>query len=217
MIHTENDNLMAEKSAMRRVPQRKRGQERVKKILDATARLIAEHGYESVTTNQIATEAQTSIGSLYQFFPNKDVILMALSERYLSELRAIMGEQFRADEQMTPFEQCDRLIDTFHDFYMNNPGFKPMFYGSYGLDSLTSAGEEFYQDIVEQFDALFARRFHLPEDGRIIAVLVLVSIVKTQVTMIDEADENLRPALLNELKAVSRAYIKSLLERHGLG
>ena len=137
---------------------------------------------------------------------------MALSERYLEELRAIMGEQFNAGEAIDFFDQLDRLIDIFHDFYMDNPGFKPMFYGSYGLESLTQSGEEFYTDIVGQFDILFARRLNLPDEKRLLVTMVMVSIVKTQVTMIDEADESLRPGLLRELKAVIRAYIKSLMD-----
>lgn len=199
-------------TTMRKVPQRKRGQERVKKILDTAANLIAEFGYENVTTNQIAAEANTSIGSLYQFFPNKDAILMALSERYLEDLHAVMDAQFNAGEEIDFFTQLDRLVETFHDFYMSNPGFKPMFYGSYGLESLAQSGTEFYQQIIGKFDTFFAHRLPISDEKRQLVTTVMVSIVKTQVTMLDEADEALRPALLQEIKAVIRAYIKSLME-----
>ena len=63
---------MTEETTMRRTPKQKRGQQRVEQILDAAARLIVAEGYENVSTNAIAKEANTSIGSLYQFFPNKD-------------------------------------------------------------------------------------------------------------------------------------------------
>lgn len=203
---------MADKPTMRRKPQRKRGQERVQRILDTAAILIAEHGYDSVTTNQIASEANTSIGSLYQFFPNKESILVALSERYLTDLRDTMHTGFEADESLGVFDQLDQLIDIFHDFYMAHPGFKPLMYGSYGLDTLSEATWGFYMEIIGQFSALFERRLHLSDERRHIAAMVMVSIVKTQVTMIDEADAALRPALLRELKAVIRAYVKSLTE-----
>jgi AcrR family transcriptional regulator len=48
-------------------------------LLDAAARVFAKHGYAAGTTNRIAEEAGHSIGSLYQYFPNKDAILVELS------------------------------------------------------------------------------------------------------------------------------------------
>ncbi|MDT8915737.1 TetR/AcrR family transcriptional regulator [Amycolatopsis sp. PS_44_ISF1] len=48
------------------------------RILAAAAHVFAEHGYAAGTTNRIAERARVSIGSLYQYFPNKDAILAAL-------------------------------------------------------------------------------------------------------------------------------------------
>ncbi|WP_306207055.1 TetR/AcrR family transcriptional regulator [Actinoplanes sp. RD1] len=48
------------------------------RILTAAAHVFAEHGYAAGTTNRIAERARISIGSLYQYFPNKDAILAAL-------------------------------------------------------------------------------------------------------------------------------------------
>jgi AcrR family transcriptional regulator len=51
--------------------------------LDAAARVFGEHGYAAGTTNRIAEAAELSIGSLYQYFPNKDAILAALMEAHV--------------------------------------------------------------------------------------------------------------------------------------
>lgn len=71
---------------MRRKPRQARSQERVARILDAAEDLFASHGYAPTTTNAIAARAQVSIGSLYQFFPDKPAILQALALRYAEKL-----------------------------------------------------------------------------------------------------------------------------------
>src|SRR3954471_17613134 len=73
-----------EAALLRRVPQQDRGQRRVDLILDAASAVIAEVGVDGATTNAIAARARTSVGSLYQFFPNKDAIVQALAVRYTS-------------------------------------------------------------------------------------------------------------------------------------
>ncbi|MET1074350.1 MAG: TetR/AcrR family transcriptional regulator [Umezawaea sp.] len=52
-----------------------RGELTRERILTAAAHIFAEHGYAAGTTNRIAERARISIGSLYQYFPNKDAIL----------------------------------------------------------------------------------------------------------------------------------------------
>jgi AcrR family transcriptional regulator len=53
------------------------------RILTAAAHVFAEHGYAAGTTNRIAEHARISIGSLYQYFPNKDSILAALLIKHI--------------------------------------------------------------------------------------------------------------------------------------
>ena len=55
----------------RRVPVQERSKKRLEAILEAAARLFAGSGYEQTTMEGIAEAAGTSIGSVYQFFPNK--------------------------------------------------------------------------------------------------------------------------------------------------
>jgi AcrR family transcriptional regulator len=73
------------KKAPRRAPVQRRARATVESILDAAARVFADHGYAAGTTNRIATEAGVSVGSLYEYFPNKDSVLAALLERRLAE------------------------------------------------------------------------------------------------------------------------------------
>jgi AcrR family transcriptional regulator len=72
----------------RRAPTQERSRARVAKILDATASLLDEKGLDGVTTNAIAKRARLPVGTLYQFFPNREAILLALAESRLEELDA---------------------------------------------------------------------------------------------------------------------------------
>jgi len=57
----------------------------VSAIMRATARILVKRGYQSTTTNHIAEAAGVSVGSLYQYFPNKEAIVAALLDEHLEE------------------------------------------------------------------------------------------------------------------------------------
>ena len=67
----------------RRRPRQVRAELTRDRILAAAAHIFAEHGYAAGTTNHIAEQARVSIGSLYQYFPNKDAILAELLLRHI--------------------------------------------------------------------------------------------------------------------------------------
>jgi AcrR family transcriptional regulator len=74
----------------RKLPSQERSRLTVEAILDAAAHVFEEHGYAAGTTNRIAERAGVSIGSLYQYFPNKDAVLVALTERHIEEGAAVV-------------------------------------------------------------------------------------------------------------------------------
>ncbi|WP_285640387.1 TetR/AcrR family transcriptional regulator [Lentzea sp. NBRC 102530] len=67
----------------RRKPSQVRAELTRDRILTAAAHVFSEHGYAAGTTNRIAERARVSIGSLYQYFPNKDAILAELMIRHI--------------------------------------------------------------------------------------------------------------------------------------
>lgn len=86
---------------MRKPPQQKRSRELVEKLLDATAATIAERGLDNTTTNHIAECAGVSIGSLYQYFPDKQALVEALLER----MGRSVGENFRRRADVVQINQ----------------------------------------------------------------------------------------------------------------
>src|SRR5215813_8005559 len=65
----------------RRRPSQARSAQTVELILDAAIQILERRGENAVTTNSVAQRAGFSVGSLYQYFANRDEILIALAER----------------------------------------------------------------------------------------------------------------------------------------
>ena len=76
----------------RKTPRQARSRATVDALLEATTRVLAEQGYERTTTNRIAQVAGVSVGSLYQYFPNKDAIITGLVDRHVERLRRLFAE-----------------------------------------------------------------------------------------------------------------------------
>lgn len=96
----------------RKRPRQQRSRELVGRILDEAARLFETLGYHDTTTNHVADAAGVSIGSLYQYFPNKDSLLVGLAEQHLDEVEpqlAVLAERLR-DEQPPADELCRAFI-----------------------------------------------------------------------------------------------------------
>lgn len=70
----------------RKRPRQSRSELTRQRILEAAARVFAEFGYAAGTTNRIAEWADISIGSLYQYYPNKDAVLLDLVTRHLEAI-----------------------------------------------------------------------------------------------------------------------------------
>ncbi|MBY0322006.1 MAG: TetR/AcrR family transcriptional regulator [Reyranella sp.] len=72
------------------IPRKSASQERsratVAALLDATARVLTREGYDRASTNRIAAVAGVSVGSLYQYFPNKEALVAALVARHNREI-----------------------------------------------------------------------------------------------------------------------------------
>jgi AcrR family transcriptional regulator len=74
----------------RKSPRQSRSANTVNVILDATARILVERGYSATSTNAVAERAGVSVGSLYQYFPNKDALVAALHARHIEQMKMVM-------------------------------------------------------------------------------------------------------------------------------
>jgi len=76
----------------RKEPRQARSRAMVDTILDAMSRVLVERGYAKTNTNLVAESAGISVGSLYQYFPNKDALIFALRERHVSRMLALFED-----------------------------------------------------------------------------------------------------------------------------
>lgn len=126
---------------LRRAPSQSRSEERIERILVATAHLVGDAPIESVTTTQIARAAGMSVGSIYRYFADVDAIYQALLSRSLNELVArlrrggltLAGEDGRGDLARALDIQVDYLQDL-------DTGYHALWFASSGaLPALASA------------------------------------------------------------------------------
>jgi AcrR family transcriptional regulator len=81
---------------VRKAPGQARSKETVNVILEASARILESEGLRGFNTNSAAAKAGVSVGSLYQYFPNKDAILLALIERFEDAAQEAINEALRS-------------------------------------------------------------------------------------------------------------------------
>lgn len=93
----------------RKNPRQARSKETVEVLLTAAARILTSEGFEALTTNRVAAVAGVSIGSLYQYFPNKEVLVRALAERHTHGVRDRVRHHFE-EAWDRPLDQVARAV-----------------------------------------------------------------------------------------------------------
>lgn len=99
-------------TSLRRQPTQDRAQKTIETIFQATAQIVESDGEEALSTNKIAAKAGFSIGTLYQYFPTKEAILLAMIARERRRVLDRLGEVLKEAElnQATPQLIVIRLI-----------------------------------------------------------------------------------------------------------
>ncbi|MBN2196797.1 MAG: TetR/AcrR family transcriptional regulator [Polyangiaceae bacterium] len=101
----------------------RRSVDTVEVILHAAGRLLVAQGYARTSTNQIARVAGVSVGSLYQYFANKEAVFRELVRRHHEEVHALVEAHLRefADARRDPVEAIDRLLRKLIELHERNP------------------------------------------------------------------------------------------------
>ncbi|WP_312808700.1 TetR/AcrR family transcriptional regulator [Agrobacterium cavarae] len=105
---------------MRKEPKQARSRVTVEAIVEAGARILAEEGWAGFTTNRIAEVAGVSIGSLYQYFPDKLALVDAIRHRHLSDSMEVM-RRVRADG-ISPEQFATQLVAAVVAIHSIHPG-----------------------------------------------------------------------------------------------
>lgn len=187
----------------RRVPRQKRGERRVAALLRAAEDVIGEMGYERATMCAIAERASASIGSLYQFFPNKESVVEALRARYAKEIE----KEWRRLALNTSFLTVDGLarglIDSQIQFARSHPAFLSL------LDAPPTARTLHRRKMMRERIAqvLLARRLRTSQTKALRAGAVMQQIFRGLLALYARSTPEEKGAVVDEFKAVLIGYI----------
>jgi AcrR family transcriptional regulator len=203
---------------LRRVPQQDRGQRRIERILQAAAEVIAEVGVEQATTNAIAARAETSVGSLYQFFPNKDAIVQALAARYVRELGEVMEASMPDYVWTLPAEaMADHVVTPLARFHDTHPAYRHVWLATLDCREGVTCGEaELHEAVHHRIAAIMRRRCPLSPASEVeTAAHVCQEMVHALLNLASTLPVEQRPPLVREIKRALAAYATSMESRAG--
>jgi AcrR family transcriptional regulator len=203
---------MSENESSRNAPRQSRSLQRYNKVLDAAAQVFEEIGYEKASTELIAITAQTSIGSLYRFFPDKTAIAHALAERYADEMEKLFLSYFDSPKALLPIEQIvSDTIEFFDYFYTNQPGCRVIMLQSLISSDIRLVNEKVDYKLAKHLEKFFAVRNPTIDFSQChIAALVCIEISNAlQLWSLRENNE-FRRKIIVETKQVLIRYLKPL-------
>lgn len=143
------DGVTSRAAQGRRVPRQARSRQRVEDILDAASRLVLERGVDALSTRSIAEAAQVPVASLYQYFADKESVLLSLVDRDMAE----MDEQVLADLAEADPSSIGEVVATtmraFTKVYARRPAFVEIWLRGRGNAAIRRRGREHNTEIAE--------------------------------------------------------------------
>ena len=106
----------------RKRPKQDRSRTTVEALIEATARIVAKEGRGRLSTNRIAEVAGVSVGSLYQYFPNKESLLEEVRRRYDREFMDRMVSELSRFGGLPLREAVPRFVQFMIAIHAENPG-----------------------------------------------------------------------------------------------
>ncbi len=210
--HDEEDaQRIAKAVTMRRVPRQARGERRIVAILEAAAQVFYEVGFDVATTGMIAQRAQTAIGSLYDFFPNKEAIAQRLSERFCEDLRALAEGTLTDELVRLPVSQLiDDVIDSLVEYHQTHPGFEALWLQSQGDPRLARIHQDLTETLIRKTAWIFARRYAKSDKPSLLrASQVCIRTTHALLTLAGDGP-GLDSQIIAELKIMIRAYLQAV-------
>lgn len=114
----------------RRNPTQQRSRERQERILAVATQLIATKGSDQLKMSEIAERSEISIGSLYQYFPDKSSVIQMLAERYNAESRRCIEEALGAVEDAQGLQAAySELLDQYYEIVFATPAMRDIWSG----------------------------------------------------------------------------------------
>ena len=110
----------------RRAPSQDRSTKLVRNLLDATAQVLSDVGIEKLSTNKVARHANVAVGSIYQYFPNKEALIDALVQDRMQQLGDLARTRMAELESHTFPAAAEAMLRAVIDFLAREPGLVPV-------------------------------------------------------------------------------------------
>ncbi|HVK99244.1 MAG TPA: helix-turn-helix domain-containing protein [Dongiaceae bacterium] len=199
-------------------PSQPRSRQKVEFIIEAATRILRSQGIAGFTTNRIAEVAGVSIGSLYQYFRDKDAILEVIVQRHLDEIGAIAqsGSSEQSDDA-AKLTRLDELIDAAVAAHARDPALHraisaiPDYPARF--QRISQAKQQLDVNVQQALQQLLAQMVPTADKARLpAAALLLHSLVESTVhrAVAEERDVYDIVILSAELKRAVRLYVESL-------
>ncbi|HZZ18245.1 MAG TPA: TetR/AcrR family transcriptional regulator [Opitutaceae bacterium] len=189
----------------RRVPVQDRSEKRVASLLAHAEAVLAKVGYEATTMTEIAARAKTSIGSVYQYFPNKEAITSALYATYGAACVELWSN-FQVETQGIGTEELgSAIIDKFFAFANDMPAFFPIMNAPVMIKKDPAVRER----LRAQFSDLFKSRDPgLSDDDAMQVATVTLLTIRGLIMLCAELRAKDRPSVVAEYQVLLAAYLK---------
>jgi AcrR family transcriptional regulator len=147
-----NDHAVEGRLQLRKKPQQERSIQRLEAILEAAVELFLEKGVVETTMSEIALRAGISIGSLYQFFPQKAAVIKALHERFSAQLEGFIRQIFA--EVKTLDEAAERASESLielHAMFREQRIYMALWQAIVVDKDLSQLSNEFHEQLIASF------------------------------------------------------------------
>ena len=207
---------MRNAAPVRRVPIQERSKRRYEAILDAAAVVFADRGFETATMEDIAAGADSAIGSLYQFFPDKRAVFQALAERCLDRTRSAFEALSTSGPARVAWpDAIDAMIDGFAALHRSDPSFRAVLMNlqMYGL--YAERDTALHRFIVTQVAGKLGELASgLPAAERQLVATMIVTTIATMLFVSHRAQPAAARAILAETKVMLRHYLGKRLAKN---
>ena len=199
----------------RKSPVQARSTASVGAILEATVQVLLQVGKERLTTTRVASRAGVSVGTLYQYFPNKSSLLQAVLKRHLTEVGDAVELACKEQKGRTLREMATALITAFLQAKMRNAKTSVALYSvSSDVDAakiVQQMGIRFNKAIVQM---LATSCDPLTTDPHLVASMLQGTMVGVSRRLLEsEAPEKQFEVLRDELIFVACAYLDACSAR----
>lgn len=147
-----NDHAVEGRLQLRKKPQQERSIQRLEAILEAAVERFLEKGVVETTMSEIALRAGISIGSLYQFFPQKAAVIKALHERFSAQLEGFIRQIFA--EVKTLDEAAERASESLielHAMFREQRIYMALWQAIVVNKDLSQLSNEFHEQLIASF------------------------------------------------------------------